>query len=87
MLAERYQNTINIAVEQLNGKNLVLAKKVILGTNEQRECLILSLFLDGVAVDSPTTLEVIGFCEQRGSNNIDRDKDARSLPPDLELHT
>ena len=48
------------------------------------ECLILSLFLDGVAVDPPNAVEVIGFCEQRVPNN---DEDARSLSPDLELHT
>ena len=65
----------------------MLAEKVILGINEQIECLIFSLFLDGVAIDSSNDLEAIGFCKQRVSNNMECDKLARSLSADLELHT
>ena len=46
-----------------------------------------SLFLDGVAIDSPNNLEAIGFCEQRVLDNMECDKDLRLLSPDLELHT
>ena len=65
----------------------MLAKKVLLGINEQIECLIFSLFPDGVAIDSPNNLEAIGFCEQRVSNNTECNKDPRSISAGLELHT